>query len=140
MAKNKEHNARSKGDRRLCFERVMRRLAKQAVPSRFLISFYLCGAAIGDLFLEIYKVACFTFFANVLIRFFVFYGFRKAVNLCIPRGRMISAPTRFNICQSLYFCGRTKLSPTVCRRQLPANRTDKGRFYASRTSRKASPI
>ena len=140
MAKNKEHSARSKGDRRLCFERVMRRLAAQAVPSRFLISFYHCGAAIGNLFIGFYKVACFTFWQMSSSVIFVFYGFRKAVNLCITRRRMISAPTRFNIRQPLYFCGRTKLSPTVCRRQLPANRTDKGRFYASRTSRKAPPI
>ena len=113
MAKNKEHSARSKGDRRLCFERVMRRLAKQAVPSRFLISFYLCGAAIGNLFNGIYKVACFPFWRMSSSVIFVFYGFRKAVNLCIPRGRMISAPTRFNIRQPLCFCGRTKLTPTV---------------------------
>ena len=32
--------------------------------------FGLCGAAIGNLFNRIYKVACFTFFANVLIRYF----------------------------------------------------------------------
>ena len=62
MAKNKEHNARSKGDRRLCFERVMRRLAKQAVPSQFSVRLYHCGAAIGGLFLAVYKVACVTFF------------------------------------------------------------------------------
>ena len=61
LAKNKEHNARSKGDRRLCFERVMRRLAKQAVPSQFSDSFYHCGAAIGGLFLGGYKVVDFTF-------------------------------------------------------------------------------
>ena len=61
MAKNKEHSARPKGDRRLCFERVMRRLAKQAVPSQFSDSFYHCGAAIGGLFLGGYKVVDFTF-------------------------------------------------------------------------------
>ena len=61
MAKNKEHNARSKGDRRLCFERVMRRRTKYAVPSRFSDSFHHCGAAIGGLFLGGYKVVDFTF-------------------------------------------------------------------------------
>ena len=49
MAKNKEHSARPKGDRRLCFERVMRRLASQAVPSPNPVGFYHCGAAIGSL-------------------------------------------------------------------------------------------
>ena len=38
------------------------RLAKQAVPSQFSVRLYHCGAAIGGLFLEVYKVACFTFF------------------------------------------------------------------------------
>ena len=73
LAKNKEHSARSKGDRRLCFERVMRRLAKQAVPSQFSVRLYHCGAAIGGLFLKVYKVACFTFFVVF------FHNFRFAV-------------------------------------------------------------
>ncbi|MBD9211816.1 MAG: hypothetical protein EGQ01_12530 [Ruminococcaceae bacterium] len=34
LAKNKEHSARSKGDRRLCFERA-ERLAKQDAPVLF---------------------------------------------------------------------------------------------------------
>ena len=114
MAKNKEHSARSKGDRRLCFERVMRRLAKQAVPSRFLISFDLCGAAIGDLFLEIYKVACFPFWKMSSSVIFVFYGFRKAVNLCIPRGRMISAPTRLQYTSAAVFSAGEQSSPLRC--------------------------
>ena len=37
------------------------RRTKYAVPSRFSDSFYHCGAAIGNLFLDIYKVAYFTF-------------------------------------------------------------------------------
>ena len=71
---------------------------------------------------------------------FVFYGFRKAVNLCITRRRIISDHTRLHYMSAAVFLRATKLSPTVFRRQLPANRTDKGRFYASRTSRKAPPI
>ena len=62
LAKNKEHNARSKGDRRLCFERVMRRLAKQAVPSQFSDSFYHCGAAILALIIQFDMVLCFSSF------------------------------------------------------------------------------
>ena len=43
--------------------------ASATLPA-FSDSFYHCGAAIGNLFIGFYKVACFTFFANVLIRYF----------------------------------------------------------------------
>ena len=45
--------------------------------------------------------------------FFVFCVFRKATSCRINLGRIIFAFTRFNIRHPLYFCGRTKLTPTV---------------------------
>ena len=62
-------------------ERV--RLAKQAVPSQFSVRLYHCGAAIGGLFLKVYKVACFTFF----VVFFPQLPLRRAVyTKILPKG------------------------------------------------------
>ena len=75
LAKNKEHSARPKGDRRLCFERVMRRLASQAVPSPNPVGFYHCGAAIGSLITKVGLVTYF-YFAKVRERV-CFYLFKS---------------------------------------------------------------
>ena len=59
------------------------RLAKQAVPSQFSVRLYHCGAAIGGLFLKVYKVACFTFF----VVFFPQLPLRRAVyTKILPKG------------------------------------------------------
>ena len=75
LAKNKEHSTRPKGDRRLCFERVMRRLASQAVPSPNPVGFYHCGTAIGSLITKVGLVTYF-YFAKVRERV-CFYLFKS---------------------------------------------------------------
>ena len=87
MAKNKEHSARPKGDRRLCFERVMRRLAAQAVPSPNPVGFYHCGAAIGSL---ITKVGLVTYFYFEKVRervcFYLFKSIESIASGGQPQG------------------------------------------------------